>query len=227
MSITSSQLNNNVQPCYSAADFSFPLKTIILFASLFALCFLVIDKVVLILHDYQDGVVLFLFSYFILFICSVGIFWFYFRYPSPRPSDDLLLPLATTLLFIQALNIPAPEVGMSLTTLLTKNSIIYYCVMIFIGPFYEEVLFRGCLFGALCTLSNRAGGGLIVPALGSSLIFSLYHSQYTSVSAYAVEFIVAIILTIIRIRTKGLIAPIVAHSTLNLFAVLSLFYTVM
>ncbi|HCS9010188.1 CPBP family intramembrane metalloprotease [Klebsiella quasipneumoniae] len=227
MSVTNEQHQDHSKQYNSAADFSFPVNIVVLFISLIIICFVGTNIIAFYLGDYNDGMLTFVLSSFTFFIVSVFIFIFYFKNHSPFKSGSLLLPLTALLLVIQALNIPATEPGTSLDTLLTYQNIIYFLVMIFIGPFYEEVFFRGCLFGSLCTLTNKIGGGLIIPALVGALIFSIFHSQYTSISAYGVEFIFAIILTIIRIRTRGLIGPIFAHAVLNLFAVISVIYSVL
>lgn len=218
------QINNKSKHSYSATDFALPIKNIILFFSLFILCFTTNYLFSSHYNNYQSSIFLFLFSFLTLFICSLGILFFFFNPRLSEKSNTLTLPLTILLICIQALNIPNQGTGVSLTDLLTLNNVVYFFVMIFIGPVYEEVFFRGCVFGTLCTLSNKFGGNLVIPALGTSLIFSVYHSQYTTISAYSFEFMVSIILTIIRIRTKGLIGPMLAHASLNLSAILFLCY---
>ncbi|WP_428321640.1 lysostaphin resistance A-like protein [Pantoea ananatis] len=109
---------------------------------------------------------------------------------------------------------------------MNQENIIYFFIMIFIGPFVEEVAFRGCLFGTLCCLCKSFSGGIIVALLMTSLIFSVMHAQYDSISAYITEFVFSVILTAIRINTKSLIYPVLAHTVLNAFAVLSLIISV-
>lgn len=226
MSVTNDQHQNRSKQYVSAADFSLPVNIIFLVFALFAMCFISTNIISYYLGGYYDGILAFLLSSFSFFITSVCVFIFCFKSQHLFKPSSLLLPLTALLLTVQALNIPEIEPGTSLDTLLTYRNITYFLVMVFIGPFYEEVFFRGCLFGSLCTLTNKVGGGLIIPTLVGALIFSIFHSQYTSISAYGIEFIFAIILTIIRIRTRGLNGPIFAHSALNLFAVLSVIYAV-
>lgn len=149
MSVTNEQHQDHSKQYNSAADFSFPVNIVVLFISLIIICFVGTNIIAFYLGDYNDGMLTFVLSSFTFFIVSVFIFIFYFKNHSPFKSGSLLLPLTALLLVIQALNIPATEPGTSLDTLLTYQNIIYFLVMIFIGPFYEEVFLGVFIWFAL------------------------------------------------------------------------------
>lgn len=86
----------------------------------------------------------------------------------------------------------------------------------FIIPFYEEVIYRGCLFGLINYLTKNA----ITSSLATSLVFSLMHAQYNSIAAHVILFFVSMILINVRIKTNGLYSPILLHSGMNMLAII-------
>lgn len=76
-----------------------------------------------------------------------------------------------------------------------------------LAPVCEEILFRGAMFGAA-----RAAGLNFVGVLISTSLFSLVHFSLMLAPYYA---LVALLLCWLYARTETLIAPIVAHMTLN------------
>jgi len=89
--------------------------------------------------------------------------------------------------------------------------------LVFIIPFYEEIFYRGCLFGFVCSIYNK---NLILPGIISSLTFCLMHTQYFSFLYQAILFTISSMLIYIRIKTKSLFYPIILHSGMNAFVVL-------
>ncbi|MGU3523723.1 CPBP family intramembrane glutamic endopeptidase [Enterobacteriaceae bacterium C23F] len=87
--------------------------------------------------------------------------------------------------------------------------------LVFIIPVYEEIFYRGCLFGFFCSLFKK---GIVTPAILTSFVFSFMHMQFTSGLEYILMFTVGLILAYARIITKGLLLPIALHSTMNAFA---------
>lgn len=83
-------------------------------------------------------------------------------------------------------------------------------------PIYEEIFYRGCLFGSICSVYKK---GVIVPGLISSLVFSLMHTQFSSGLAYFLIFVVGAILTYARVTTRGLLLPVALHSSMNVFVI--------
>lgn len=226
MNAVNIQHGNYPKKAISAADFALSVKTIILLFFIFFSCFIIVELAYFFQYHHQYDLFYFISSSLVFFICSMCVYFLYFKGEASLKLDKPFVILTVLLVAFQMINIPEVEPGTSLRNLMTSSNVSYFLIMIFFGPVYEEVLFRGCLFGSLCTLTNRIGGGLIIPVLVTSIIFSLYHTQYTTISAYSFEFMVSIILSIIRIHTKGLLGPIVSHGVLNLFAVLGLICTV-
>lgn len=93
----------------------------------------------------------------------------------------------------------------SLAFLFLTPNVLAVIFMVMIAPFYEEVFYRGCLFDFLCFQCDAigAGQGKIVPTLITSLIFSVMHTQFTTIADYSFAFVISIILIRVRIITKG------------------------
>ncbi len=94
---------------------------------------------------------------------------------------------------------------------------------------FEEVAFRGVLFGSWSRLAGPVAG-----ALGSSVVFGLWHIRPTLglldangvaasaaaqalavTAAVAVTFVGGLFFCLLRIRSQSLLAPIVAHAAIN------------
>lgn len=87
-----------------------------------------------------------------------------------------------------------------------------FITLAFVIPVYEEIFYRGCLFGFICSLYKK---DIILPFILCSVVFSLMHTQYMSFIEYALMFAVGLILTHARVISRGLLLPIVLHSTMN------------
>ena len=85
---------------------------------------------------------------------------------------------------------------------------------IFVGPFYEELLFRGFLFPAL-----RRYLPLVASVVIDGLLFALYHGPQLAWSwaPMLLIFVVGSVLTIVRARTGSLGSAFLVHSTYNAF----------
>ncbi|NIF59339.1 CPBP family intramembrane metalloprotease [Enterobacter sp. Ap-916] len=95
--------------------------------------------------------------------------------------------------------------------------VIPFITLTFVIPVYEEIFYRGCLFGFICSLYKK---GIILPSVLCSVVFSLMHTQYMSFIEYALMFSVGLILTHARVISRGLLLPIVLHSTMNAFVLI-------
>ncbi|KAA8999487.1 CPBP family intramembrane metalloprotease [Affinibrenneria salicis] len=85
-------------------------------------------------------------------------------------------------------------------------------LLIVIVPVYEEVVFRGFLYGALkAWFANNVWWAAIV----SSIMFTLLHTQYTDFRTLAILFLVALCFTVARVKSNGLLMPIALHITMN------------
>lgn len=97
-------------------------------------------------------------------------------------------------------------------------SFIAFIIATFIVPYYEEIIYRGCIFGVFHSILNKS---YIIPCILTSLSFCLMHGQYYNILDQAILFGVSILLLMVRIRSRGLFYPIIIHSCMNAF-VLSL-----
>ena len=101
----------------------------------------------------------------------------------------------------------------------------------------EELAFRGVIFGAWARLS-----GAVHAAIGSSVVFGLWHIRPAielldvndlagSVGPRIAAVTAAVILTagaglffcFLRIRSRSLLAPVLAHATINSLATVAAF----
>lgn len=85
-------------------------------------------------------------------------------------------------------------------------------LLIFIVPVYEEIVFRGCLFNALMYWFNDK---VIWAALTLSVIFAVLHTQYTDWRTLAALFLISLVLTAARVRSKGIYLPVALHMAMN------------
>lgn len=81
--------------------------------------------------------------------------------------------------------------------------------MVVIGPWFEEVLYRGFLFAAL---RNRFGAPAAI--IGSSVVFAISHAY--SLHGTLIVFAIGLLLGWIRHRTGNLTASFAAHAGNNL-----------
>lgn len=96
-------------------------------------------------------------------------------------------------------------------------SIVEILTLVFVIPFYEEIFYRGCLFGFLCSVYKK---GLILPSVITSLFFSLMHTQHYDIASQCVLFSISLIFIHVRIKTESLLHTTILHSALNAFVVI-------
>ncbi|MEO5830339.1 MAG: CPBP family intramembrane glutamic endopeptidase [Rhodanobacter sp.] len=96
-------------------------------------------------------------------------------------------------------------------------------VVVCVGPVVEELLFRGIL---LSSLMRRWRAGWAVAL--SSLVFALIHLPGLDYQWYAVPnlLLLAVLLAILRLASKSIWPPVLAHGINNLVAVASWFIAV-
>jgi membrane protease YdiL (CAAX protease family) len=83
-------------------------------------------------------------------------------------------------------------------------------VLVVVGPFLEELLFRGFLFAGL----RAAGAPVWVAALVVSVIFAAIHTQYDAFDAASV-FLMGLLFMAARVRFDSIVPSIVMHSLAN------------
>lgn len=128
----------------------------------------------------------------------------------------VLLTCLLLILFIQAVIYAKREPSFEALHI-PNDYIIPYFFAIFVVPFYEECIYRGCLVDFFCNIFK---GNLILSIVLSSGIFCGMHTQYTGLLNFAVLFIVSIIFSFSRIKSGSLLSPMLLHSSMNAFVIL-------
>ncbi|ASA54076.1 CPBP family intramembrane metalloprotease [Salmonella enterica] len=85
-------------------------------------------------------------------------------------------------------------------------------LLIFIAPVYEEIIFRGCLFNiTYFWFGNNVFGTAVIV----SMMFSVVHLQYTEIRTFIVLFLVSLTLSAARVKSRGLLMPVLLHILMN------------
>ncbi|NYV37183.1 CPBP family intramembrane metalloprotease (plasmid) [Escherichia coli] len=90
-------------------------------------------------------------------------------------------------------------------------------ILVLIVPYYEEIVYRTCLFGLLCATYKK---NYSPPCVCTSLFFCLMHPQYYNVADQIILFIMSMLLLNIRICSKGIFYPMLLHAGINGFVIL-------
>jgi membrane protease YdiL (CAAX protease family) len=104
------------------------------------------------------------------------------------------------------------EVEAQTNSLLAKVFLLLGAV--FIGPIYEEVVFRGVAFYRLKKTALGASGAIIIP----SIVFTLIHWQYDQVEIFISLFVFSCLVGLLRHLSGNLWYCIIAHMICNLLA---------
>lgn len=99
----------------------------------------------------------------------------------------------------------------------SNDHIIPYLFAIFVMPFSEEYIYRGCLVDFFRYIFKH---NIIWPVVLSSIVFCAMHTQYTRVLDFTVLFLVSVILSFSRIKSGSLLPPVLLHSSMNAFVIL-------
>jgi len=114
-------------------------------------------------------------------------------------------------LALDAMGVTAPDMAALLRGLLPQSLLITWAAVM--APVVEEMYFRGRLLDALDGKVGLVWSGVI-----SSFAFAAIHGIP---SCFPVYLVFAFVLIVLRRRTGGLTAPIIAHIINNAFALLS------
>ncbi len=98
----------------------------------------------------------------------------------------------------------------SLSSLIKFDKIIYLIMMVIITPVVEEIVYRGFLFKLLLKRYS-----VKIALIVSSLIFAFFHLRFAGIGFL---FIYGLFFGYVYYKTKSLIAPILAHFTINFIA---------
>ena len=99
------------------------------------------------------------------------------------------------------------------------RDMVYMLCFVSIG---EELLFRGLIQRDLVSVFGWKGG-----LLGASALFAIMHLTWRSIPELVFVFLAGLILGALYLKTKSLIAPIVAHGITNVILVAVLPYIFM
>lgn len=90
-------------------------------------------------------------------------------------------------------------------------------VLTLVVPYHEEIIYRACAFGFLCSVYRK---NIIIPCVITSLLFSLMHFRYYNILDQTVLFVVSMLLLGGRIKSRSLFFPMLMHSGMNAFVIL-------
>lgn len=90
-------------------------------------------------------------------------------------------------------------------------------VMTLVVPYYEEIIYRGCAFGVVCSIYRK---NLVIPCVITSLFFCLMHGQYYNLLDQMILFVVSMLLLAVKIKSRSLFYPMLIHSGMNGFVIL-------
>ncbi len=89
-------------------------------------------------------------------------------------------------------------------------------LMVILGPFGEEILFRGMIYKSL-----RKRRGILASLILSSIFFAFVHGQFIHLFPI---FLIAFILAYLYELTGSIVSSIVLHTSINLFFMIILYY---
>jgi len=128
----------------------------------------------------------------------------------------LILPIVDPIEFIKRLThqqLTIIKFDFALLTAPKINEIMYLFLMVIITPIVEEIVYRGFLFNQLLKKYS-----LKIALIVSSLIFALIHLRFTGIGFL---FVYGLFFGYVYYKTNSLIAPILAHFTINFLAMFS------
>lgn len=107
-----------------------------------------------------------------------------------------------------------------------SNRLIMTLVVCLIGPFVEEMIFRGIVYEKI-RKGKESKLGIAVAILSTSLLFAIYHSSviyivmngdYKQLLEYLPIFVLGVGLNYIYVKTHNVFAPVVVHMCINIFS---------
>lgn len=160
------------------------------------------------------------------FIIITPLYYFYFRKRVGFGIGDFRVGIFSILflciLFVQYV-IPyltaIKEVESWSTSQITQESHVFWLnavMMIIIVPFYEEMVFRGCLFSVF---KFWLGNNIYAAGIAVSIVFSACHLQYMDWRTFLILFLVSIIFVAGRVITGGILMPILLHMLMNMVVI--------
>lgn len=146
----------------------------------------------------------------------------------PRPGDGAIALAGYVVYYLLALlAFMAVSLGLSQDTLNQAQDLginaprslaeyaIVFVMLVVLPPIFEEILFRGYLFGTL-----RKGVPTLIAAVVTSVLFGLAHGQ---LNLFIDTFILSLVLCYVRIKTGSIWASMALHATKNGVAFVALY----
>lgn len=127
---------------------------------------------------------------------------------------SLIISVQFLIFRYQSSSLPSPPVDMNI--LLIINII----AVVILAPLYEEIIFRGVVYGYF---KNTLMCGTMTSVVFSSLIFLSLHWYYDMLSLF-VLFFISVILAYARALTYGILLPFILHSLMNGFVLFMRFH---
>jgi len=125
----------------------------------------------------------------------------------------LVLPIVDPVDFVKKLThyqLTIKQFNFSLSSLVKFDKVIYLFLMVIITPVVEEIIYRGFLFNLLLK-KYQVKLALII----SSVIFAFFHLRFAGIGFL---FVYGLFFGYVYYKTNSLIAPILAHFTINFLA---------
>ncbi|HFQ7078761.1 TPA: lysostaphin resistance A-like protein [Escherichia coli] len=149
------------------------------------------------------------FSHGTVLMYLLCVFLVYRRWIAPLPVGAMAVVYVGVFLLGKALALPAEPFMTKLFADKSIPDVILTLLTIFIlAPLNEETLFRGIM---LNVFRSRYCWTMWLGALITSLLFVAAHSQYQNLLTLAELFLVGLITSVARIRSGGLLLPVLLH----------------
>jgi membrane protease YdiL (CAAX protease family) len=140
-----------------------------------------------------------------------------------KHSTSLVLAVSVIILYLsiygieRLFGIPAESFVSRLTNQSGGALLTTYITILIFAPICEEIIFRGMFLNLFKSAHPwTLWSGVVI----TSAVFTGIHIQYHHVSTFVEIFILALILAVARIRSGGLLLPVLLHAEASLIAVI-------
>ncbi len=100
------------------------------------------------------------------------------------------------------------------------HPLLVIAVVCLLAPIVEEVIFRGLIFKRFQQSKLATTGAAVM----TCLTFTLIHAQQYTLAGLFIIFMIAVYLTIVRIKTNNTSLSIIAHATNNILSTVALYF---
>ncbi|HCL5278255.1 TPA: CPBP family intramembrane metalloprotease [Salmonella enterica] len=169
------------------------------------------------------------FLYIIVFVYAIAAWSIYSKYYPFLPLGRLsfvecfvpLLALVCLVFLYSVFSGPEPWIA-ELSRQFFLHKFLNTLAIGFLAPVAEEIIFRGFL------LNSSIGWGRYSRVSGiiiTSLAFAFIHTQYLFAITFVYLFIFSSILCVVRMRSRGIMIPIILHILNNAWAICGLLFS--